>query len=175
LAKIENAIQTTCLVSATVVTAWTLYAVPSWQSAFRDPCIWAGLAAAGTILLLWWTRSLGQRGVKSERILLAVFLAAMPLVYLLRYFRAMPEVPRIWLWVELLGLALFGVIAFLGWKQSPWFLAVGIAAHGLAWDSWHFRHSTYIPDWYALACLLIDVTLAAYVVSRIPDYREARV
>src|SRR6267378_7774566 len=77
-----------------------------------------------------------------------------------------------WIWVELLGLALFAAFAALGLKNSTWFLAIGIASHGVAWDSWHYKNSAYVPNWYAVACLLVDLTLGAYVAARVPVYRE---
>jgi len=44
--------------------------------------------------------------------------------------------------------------------------------HGLAWDSWHYRNSTYIPDWYAIACMAVDLAFGAYVVVRVPAYQR---
>jgi hypothetical protein len=61
-------------------------------------------------------------------------------------------------------------LALLGWKRSPWFLAVGIATHGIAWDAWHFKTSPFIPDWYCVFCLAIDLTLAVYVALRVRRY-----
>jgi hypothetical protein len=75
------------------------------------------------------------------------------------------------LWIELLGLVVYVALAVLGLKVSPWFLVVGIAAHGLAWDSWHY-HSAYIPNWYAIACLLADIGLSVYIAARIPAWRD---
>jgi hypothetical protein len=34
--------------------------------------------------------------------------------------------------------------------------------HGLGWDSWHYRNSPYIADWYSSGCLLVDITIGAY-------------
>src|SRR5207253_2639220 len=84
---------------------------------------------------------LGSRAVKFERAWLAAFLVGMPLVYVLGWFVARDRAASSWIWVELLGLALFAAFAALGLKKSPWFLAIGIAGHGLAWDSWHQRNA----------------------------------
>jgi hypothetical protein len=77
-----------------------------------------------------------------------------------------------WFW-EVLGTIIFVALAVLGLKGSPWFLAVGIVAHGLAWDTWHYRNSTYMPDWYASACLAGDLAFGAYVAARVPAYQSA--
>jgi len=61
----------------------------------------------------------------------------------------------------------------LGLKRSPWFLAIGIVLHGVAWDIWDYRNSTYMPDWYAIACLAADLTIGAYVAARVPAYQNA--
>jgi hypothetical protein len=82
-------------------------------------------------------------------------------------------VATFWLWVEVLGTIIFVALAVLGVKRSPWFLAIGMVLHGLAWDTWHYRNSTYIPDWYAVACLTVDLAFGAYVVARIPTYHKA--
>jgi hypothetical protein len=58
--------------------------------------------------------------------------------------------------------ALILTIAVLGLKISPWFLVIGIVAHGLGWDSGHYRNSPYIADWYSTSCLLVDITIGAY-------------
>jgi len=66
----------------------------------------------------------------------------------------------------------FAALALLGVKLSPWFLAIGIVVHGLAWDAWHYRNSTYIPDWYVIACLAVDLSFGAYVAARIRTYQR---
>ena len=37
----------------------------------------------------------------------------------------------------------------------------------------HYENSAYIPNWYAVACLLVDLALAAYVAARVPAYQRA--
>jgi hypothetical protein len=109
-----------------------------------------------------------------ERNLLAGFLVLMPLVYVARYlFASTGRATLYWLWVEVLGTIIFVGLAVLGVKRSPWFLAIGIVLHGLAWDTWHYRNSTYIPDWYAIACLAVDLAFGAYVAARVPAYQKA--
>ena len=172
LTKVQNPIQTVLLIVVSAITLWTLYMVPTWQ-ALGDPFLLAAVAGVVTVACLWLTRWLGSRAVKFERAWLAAFLVGMPLVYVMGRFAARDHAASSWIWVELLGLALFAVFAALGLKNSPWLLAIGITGHGFAWDSWHYKNSVYIPDWYAVACPLVDLALGAYVAARVPAYREA--
>jgi hypothetical protein len=118
--------------------------VPSWQVP-GDPFLRAAVVGAVTVACLWLARWLGSRAIKFERTMLAGFLVAMPLVYVMGWFAARDHAASSWIWVELLGLALFAAFTALGLKNSPWFLAIGIAGHGFAWDLWHYKNSAYIP------------------------------
>ena len=62
---------------------------------------------------------------------------------------------------------IFAVLAVAGLRGSGWYLAVGIAAHGLAWDLWHHGRTTFIPDWYTIGCLIVDVGWGLYAASRV--------
>ena len=159
------------LAVATVLTTIGVYMAPSWQSVLTDVCLQAAVFAGATIALMYVTRFLGRRGIAIERIAVALFLAGMPLVYIMRWLVNRGGAGSGWLWVELLGLVVYVALAVLGLKFSPWFLVVGIAAHGLAWDSWHY-YSAYIPNWYAISCLLADIGLSVYVAARIPAWRD---
>ena len=169
----QEIVQTVLLILVTLVGTWlALYRVP-WQVS-GDPCL---LAAATTVVIvacLWGTRWRGLPGAIFERTLLAGFLVGMPLVYVARYlFASTARAATYWLWVEVLGTIIFVALAALGLKRSPWFLAIGMALHGLAWDVWHYRKSTYIPDWYVIACLAVDLAFGAYVAARVPAYQKA--
>ncbi|HKX00808.1 MAG TPA: hypothetical protein VJN43_23905 [Bryobacteraceae bacterium] len=171
LKSTQETVQTALLVIVTFVGTWlALYRVP-WQVS-ADPCVIAAAGSGVVVTCLWLTR---WRGLAIfERNLLAGFLVAMPLVYVARYlFASASSAPSYWLWVEILGTAIFVALAVLGVKRSPWFLAIGMALHGLTWDSWHYRNSTYIPDWYVIACLAVDLAFAAYMVARVPAYQRA--
>ena len=172
LTKAQNPLQIVLLITVSIITVWTLYMVQSGQAP-GDPFLLAAVVGAVTVACLWLTRWLGSRAMKFERTMLAAFLVGMPLVYVMGWFAARDHAASSWIWVELLGLALFTAFAALGLKNSPWFLAVGIVAHGLAWDTWHYRNSTYIPDWYATACLAVDLAFGAYVAARVPAYQRA--
>lgn len=174
LGKVQRSIQTVFLVALSILTVWTLYMVPSWRTA-GDPFLLAVVAGAVTNACLWLTRWLGSRAMKFERVWLAGFLVGMPLVYVMGWFVARDRAASSWIWLEILGLPLFATLTAFGLKTPPWFLALGIAGHGLTWDSWHYKNSAYVPTWYALACLLVDLTLAAYVTARLSSYSLTRV
>ena len=167
-------IEQAALAAAAALTAYTLTLVPSWRGALADPCHHAAIAAAGTIVFLFAARRMGSRGVALERAVMALFLAAMPLIYIATWLvTGGAGASRAWLAIELAGLPIYAALALLGLRRSAWFLAAGIAAHGVGWDAWHV-HSHYIPRWYAVGCLLVDVGLALYVAARAPAWRSAR-
>ena len=169
----QETVQTVLLVVVSFIGTWlALYRVP-WRVSI-DPCLIAAAAMAVIVICLWLTRWRGVRGVTFERYLLAGFLVYMAVVYVMRYlFASAGGAANHWLWVEILSVLIFAALAVLSVKSSPWFLAVGIALHGLAWDFWHYRNSPYMPDWYIIACLAMDVTLGAYVAARVPVYQRA--
>lgn len=168
----QSTLQTVLLLVATLMAVWvSLYHVP-WRIS-ADPCLLAVVAALITLGFLWFTRWQGSRGANFERKLFAAFLAGMPIIYVTRYFATTGPMIDSSLCLELLGVVVFAAPAVLGLKRSPWFLAIGIPAHGLAWDSWHYHNSSYIPDWYAILCLIVDVAYGAYAIARIPAYRRA--
>ncbi len=173
LTTAQQTLQTVLLILFSVVgTCIALFRVP-WRVS-GDPCLVAAAATGVITACLWLSRWQGSRGASFERYLLAGFLVFMALVYVMRYlFVSTGRAASSWLWVEILSVPIFTALAVLGLKRSPWFLAIGIALHGLAWDSWHYRNSTYMPDWYIVACLAVDVTLGAYVAARIPTYQRA--
>jgi hypothetical protein len=173
LTIVQETIQTVLLIIVSFVGTWLgLYRVP-WQVS-GDPCLLAAAATVVIVTCLWLTRWRGLRGVIFERNLLAGFLVGMPLVYVARYmFASTGRAGNYWFWVELLGTIIFAALSVLGVKRSPWFLAIGMVLHGLAWDTWHYRNSTYIPDWYAIACLAVDLAFGAYVAARVPAYQKA--
>ena len=169
----QETIQTGLLIIFSIVGTWIgLFKVP-WRVS-GDPCIVAAACTVAVTTALWLTRWQESRGVILERYLVAGFLAYMPVVYVMRYLSA-PRGSAVnnWFWVEVLNVVIFVSFAVLGMKRSPWFLAIGTALHGVAWDSWHYRNSSYMPDWYIVACLAVDLTLGAYVASRVPAYLKA--
>jgi hypothetical protein len=71
--------------------------------------------------------------------------------------------------VELVGVALFGAVAWLGVRRSALWLAAGWAAH-LGWDLLLHPLTTsgYAPAWYVRACVGFDLAVAAWIALR-PD------
>jgi hypothetical protein len=140
--------------------AGIVWLVPRWSIALlREPLYLAVVATILTTAAITVLRLRGRRGSALERWILALFLAGMPVVYIWSWLRA-PQ-PG-WLGIELLGLVLFAGLAALGLFRSPWFLAGGIAAHGLGWDLWHYGRTEFIPDWYTIGCLIADIGLGVY-------------
>ena len=173
LSSAQETVQTVLLIIVTFVGTWLgFYEVP-WHLS-GDPCLLAAAATGVIVMCLWLTRWRGFRGLIFERNLLAGFLVGMPLVYVSRYLFAFAgRAANYWFWVEILGTTFFAALAVLGVKRSAWFLAIGMVLHGLAWDVWHYRNSTYIPDWYVIACLVVDLAFGAYVAARVPAYQRA--
>ena len=67
-----------------------------------------------------------------------------------------------------LGLA---ALAAIGARRAPWLLGVGVMAHGLLWDSWHIGRAPFMPDWYSLACLIVDVGWGLWALGRVSAWR----
>jgi hypothetical protein len=162
---------------AAAMVAIGAFLIPTWEGALFDVCHHAAVAGIITIVVYAVARMLGSRGAMIERVWSAVFLAGMPVVYIVAWIAtggAGTGSARLVL--ELGGLIAFGGLAWLGIHRSPWFLVFGIAAHGLGWDAWHHAvASGYIPGWYVTACMLADVGIALYLAARIPAWKSAGV
>jgi len=162
------------LAVATVLVGASLVIVPSWRGQWLEICHLALIASAITLALLFVTRHLGRRGIAIERASCAAFLAGMPVVYVVAWLESGGgDISQAWLWVEIAGFPVYASLAVLGLVRAPWFIVIGIAAHGITWDAWHFaQHSAYIPTWYAIACLIVDVGLAVYLGTRVAAWRK---
>jgi hypothetical protein len=71
----------------------------------------------------------------------------------------------IWTFVELVQVIIFGTMALLGLRGSPWWLAAGWALHPL-WDvGLHYigPGRSFAPVTYAIACISFDLVVAAYI------------
>lgn len=66
--------------------------------------------------------------------------------------------------IELMGIVVFAVFAFLGARRSGYFLAVGWALH-VSWDVLlHPRNpASYVPWWYPPVCIGFDLVVAGAV------------
>lgn len=68
-----------------------------------------------------------------------------------------------WILIELLGVPIYAVFAWLGLRKSAWFLAVGWALH-VVWDAGLHGYATpFVPHWYIGGCLGFDLLVAGYI------------
>jgi hypothetical protein len=81
--------------------------------------------------------------------------------------------PR-WLMVELVGVAVFGTVAWFGLHSAAW-LAVGWLAH-VGWDvGLHLdRPQPVVRHWYPLLCVGFDLLVAGVLVSAALSLRRSR-
>lgn len=111
-------------------------------------------------------RLMPRRNLKFERLSLALFLGSMPIIYI---WSVLLHGDTTGVLVEVAGAFIFIGTAVWGFKRStsPSMLALGIVAHGIAWDGWHHNHSAYMDNWYPVGCFLIDFALAFVVVTQL--------
>lgn len=149
-------------------TAASLFAVPDfrWEDLI-EPTMQAAIATPLVLTALLVMRVHGVRPTR-ERQLMALFLGLMPTVYLLSGY--LHGISWLWMLIELIGQGIFAAIAVAGVRQSPWILVAGLAAHGLVWDAFHYERTTFMPSWYAVACLIVDVGWAGYAALRVPAW-----
>jgi hypothetical protein len=68
-----------------------------------------------------------------------------------------------WKFVELAGVPIYTVFAWLGVKKSGWFLAFGWAFH-VVWDAvLHGINTPFVPHWYIGFCIGFDLVVAGYI------------
>jgi len=70
------------------------------------------------------------------------------------------------LYVEILIASVFLLLAILGYRYAMWFVVLGLIAHGV----FDFNHDLFItneavPDWWPGFCLVIDITLAIWLMT----------
>jgi hypothetical protein len=145
------------LLAGVALASWCVPA-SAWTSVV-EPSSRAMVALVAVVAVMFVLRTRGKRGAQLEKGLLCVFLACMPWIYLESGLR---HDGGGWLIVESAGQLAFAVWAWLAYARRTEWLAAGILAHGVLWDSWH-HDSHYIAGWYAVACLIVDVGLAAYI------------
>ena len=69
-----------------------------------------------------------------------------------------------WLIVEIIGAAIFTLMAWAGIRYSIWWLALGWGTH-IIWDvGLHLVGSgAFISSWYPFLCMAFDLVAAAYI------------
>ena len=71
-----------------------------------------------------------------------------------------------WMLIELVGIPIYTLFAWLGLKKSGWYLVVGWALHPL-WDAGLHDYSTpFVPHWYIGGCIGFDLLVACYIALR---------
>jgi len=153
---------------------FTLFIVPTSPFAhISEPIYLAAVSSSSLTVALMVMRMRARRDVHLEKLLLALFLGAMPMIYTLTALRN-GESSSV-LAVEATAIVLFGGLAVIGFVDSPWYLAAGIAAHGIIWDGSHHAEHLVVPGWYAVFCLVVDVMLAAYVATQVKVFSKENV
>ncbi len=72
-----------------------------------------------------------------------------------------------WIGVELSGVLFYGFFAWLGLKQSIYWLSAGWGLH-LLWDVGLHQFTTgsvYTPSWYPPVCIGFDLAVAALILA----------
>jgi hypothetical protein len=118
---------------------------------------------AGTVLGALFVLVVQRSGRSRQLRLLALGLFVTALIYVVV---ALPGAGLHWVAVETAGLALYGILAWLGLRTSPLWLALGWAGHPV-WDlRLHLdpAHTT-VPVWYPWGCVGFDLIVAGYLIS----------
>jgi hypothetical protein len=123
-----------------------------------EPTYIAGLSSIVVGLVLGVTRFVASPPWL-DRLVLALFLAGMPIVYT---WCAILRGDASALALESAGIVAFGGAAILGYTRMPWLIGAGIIAHGVVWDALHHGRTSYVPDWYCTGCLLVDLGLGVF-------------
>jgi hypothetical protein len=133
-------------------------------SVLRSPVEPTSLATFATFAVTLWLLASRLAGfARFDRLVLAVFLAGMQIIYA---WAAILHGGLGDLGVETLGLVAFVALALAGYARWPWLIGLGIIAHGLTWDAWHHGRSSYIPDWYSAGCLVTDLGVGGFALLR---------
>ncbi len=107
------------------------------------------------------------RGV-SRKQELKIYALALSIAALIYVGFALAGATLAWAAVEVCGLVVFTVIAWLGLRVTAWMLVLGWASH-VAWDMLLHKlmDVAFVPDWYPFVCLSFDLFLAGYLAARI--------
>ena len=127
---------------------------------------------AGAVLGVLFVLLADSRTSLGETRLLALGLVVAALIYVA--FALFGADGR-WLALEVIGLALFAGVAWLGLHASLWWLALGWVAH-VGWDvGLHLdRTQPLVGPWYPLACVGFDLVVAGFLLSVARTARSSR-
>lgn len=110
--------------------------------------VWMAIPFAGVLVFVW--RLLGRR---AEHVAWAIFLLFLGLTYINPTSDTLTR--------ELIVFAVYVVLSVAGLLISPWFIALGFAAH-IGWDFVPRDLPTHLMR-LPIACLLFDGAIAAYI------------
>ncbi len=121
--------------------------------------LWLLVGLIGGAAYLFYGR---QQGVESENKVFATGLLIAAIIYV-GFGLLWGDVS--WVSIEMAGVLLYGVFAYLGFRKHALWLAFGWLMH-VGWDiGLHlFGPGAHIvPAWYAYACISFDVLMAGYI------------
>jgi hypothetical protein len=112
-------------------------------------------------------------GRARENQMLAAGLVAAAVIYL--GAAGMVGAPSKMVLLEVVGVAIFGAIAWLGLRRSLWWLAFGWLAH-VGWDvGLHLdQRQEVVAAWYPLLCVGFDLIVAGYLLGAASSGQLAR-
>jgi hypothetical protein len=117
-------------------------------------------AAIFIIVALVIYRFVGEFAPRSFLVLFLFIAAGLYIVFALTAGEGI-----LWIVGEVVGVAIFGVMALLGLGRSLWWIVAGWALHPL-WDvGLHYvaPGRSFAPESYTIACLSFDLLVAAYI------------
>ena len=115
------------------------------------------------------TRARSQDG----DLILALGLVVAALIYV--GFALLGRASLVWAFIEGMGVAGYGLLAWCGVRFSRWWLVAGWGLHPV-WDVWlHLveQGAHFTPVWYVWACLGFDLVVAMYLGLRIFQHERA--
>lgn len=119
----------------------------------------------GVFLACVFVRLARRYPAEGERRLYAVGLVVAALVYVI--FGVVGGAGAQRLALESLGVVIYGVAAWAGFRGRHWVLKVGWALH-VVWDvALHLRGAgvEYTPPWYPWSCVGFDLVIAVAIVA----------
>ena len=126
-----------------------------------DIILWLVIGVAAAAAYIWYVSKKGRQ----EKSLLAYGLIIAALIYVgLAVFRGSSN----WLFIEILGVAMYSVLAIAGLKKTAILIAIGWLLHPI-WDILlHYNGPGHhiVPAWYAWACVSFDFLVAGYIWRR---------